>query len=118
MSPANGALDPATLAILKAVFDEACNLLPPDRRSHEMRSILAVRILKCAAKGERNPQQLRTYALMQVTRRSSVEQAEVGRSRREHRPNAPVQKRQICRMAERALIEQATIHPRATEVKS
>ena len=81
MSPANGALDPATLARLKAVFDEACNLLPPDRRSHEMRSILAVRILKCAAKGERNPQRLRTYALMQVTRRSSVEQAEVGRSR-------------------------------------
>ena len=29
-----------------------------------------------------------------------------------------VQKRPICRMAERALIEQATIHPRATELKS
>ncbi len=63
MSPANGPFDSATLAVLKAVFEEACNLLPPHQRSHEMRSILAVRILECAAKGERNPTRLRAYAL-------------------------------------------------------
>ncbi len=82
MSPVSGPFDPATLAILKAVFDEACNLLPPDRRSHEMRSNLAVRILKCAAKGERNPLRLRTYALMHMTRCSSVEEAKVDQSRK------------------------------------
>jgi len=73
MPPANGPLDPATLTMLKAVFDEACNLLPPDRRSRQMRSILAVRILKCATEGERNPERLRTHALMQMTRRSPAE---------------------------------------------
>ena len=69
MSPANGFFDPQTLAILRAVFEEACELLPPDQRSHEMRSALAVRILKHAAEGERNPTRLRTFALMEIAGR-------------------------------------------------
>ena len=60
-------LDPDTLALLKAVFDEACDLLPLHKRTHEMRSILAVRILQNAAQGERNPTRLRTYALAETT---------------------------------------------------
>ncbi len=56
-------LDPDTLAFLRAVFEEACSLLPPHKRTHEMRSALAVDILKQAAKGERNPARLRLYAL-------------------------------------------------------
>jgi hypothetical protein len=56
-------LDPDTLAFLRAVFEEACSLLPPHKRTHEMRSALAVDILKQAAKGERNQGRLRLYAL-------------------------------------------------------
>jgi len=81
MSSTTGPLDPDTLAILKAVFEEACSLLPPNRRSDEMRSVLAVRLLKCAAEGERNPLRLRTYALMEVTRSPWVERTEIDESR-------------------------------------
>jgi len=63
MPTADGSFDPETLAILRAVFEEACGLLPPHRRTHETRSALAHRILTLAAKGERNPIKLRTYAL-------------------------------------------------------
>ena len=66
MSPANGPFDPETLAVLKAAFEEACGLLPANQRTHEKRSTLATRILKLAAKGERNPTRLRTYALMEA----------------------------------------------------
>ena len=59
-------LDPETLALLRAVFEEACGLLPPHKRTHEKRSALAVRILKCAAQGERNAARLRTYALAET----------------------------------------------------
>lgn len=58
--------DPETLALLRAVFDEACGLLPPHRRSSEIRSTLAVRILQHAARGERNPKRLRSYALAET----------------------------------------------------
>ena len=56
--------DPETLAMLKAVFEEACGVLPPHQRTQEMRSNLASRILKRAAQGGLSPAQLRTYALM------------------------------------------------------
>lgn len=69
MLPANTPFNPETLAVLKAVFEEACGLLPPNQRTHEKRSTLAVRILKLAAKGERNPTRLRTYALMETAGR-------------------------------------------------
>jgi hypothetical protein len=61
-----GAFDLETLAVLRAVFEEACGLLPPHQRTHEMRSAIAVRILKHAAKGERNPTRLRTSALAET----------------------------------------------------
>jgi hypothetical protein len=60
-------LDPDTLALLKVVFEESCDLLPLHKRTHEMRSALAIRILKCAARGERNPTRLRAYALAETT---------------------------------------------------
>ena len=68
MSVTNGPFDPKTLALLKAVFEEACALVPPHRRTHEMRSALAVCILKHAAKGERNPTRLRTCALTETVK--------------------------------------------------
>ena len=66
MSTTNRSFDPETLAILRDAFDEACDLLPPDQRTEEMRLVLAGRILTHAAKGERNPAQLRAYALTEV----------------------------------------------------
>jgi hypothetical protein len=69
MSSSSLPFDPETLAVLKAVFEQACELLPPHQRSQEMRSALADLILRRAADGERNPAQLRTYALMEVAGR-------------------------------------------------
>ena len=64
-------LDSETLAFLKVVFQEACNLLPLNQRTHEMRSAMAVRILKCAAQGERNPTKLRMLALAAINETQS-----------------------------------------------
>jgi hypothetical protein len=69
MSSTNSPFDPETLALLKAVFEEACALVPLRRRTHEMRSALAVRILRRAAEGERDPTRLRTYALSDTAER-------------------------------------------------
>jgi hypothetical protein len=66
MSTANTPFDPETLAFLKTVFEEACDLFPPHKRTHEMRSAIAVRILTCAAQGERNPARLRAYAVEEI----------------------------------------------------
>lgn len=66
MSTANGHFDPETLAVLKAVFEEACGSLPPHRRTQEIRSELAVRILKFAGRGRRDSTELRVYALMEA----------------------------------------------------
>ena len=63
MSNAKAPFDPKTLAFLKTVFEETCDLVPPHKRTHEMRSAIAVRILKYAAQGERNSRRLRTFAL-------------------------------------------------------
>lgn len=60
---ARGSFDPETLALLKSVFNRACTLLPQRRDNPEMRSTLAVRILRLAGKGERNPTKLLSYAL-------------------------------------------------------
>jgi hypothetical protein len=61
-----GVFDPETLSVLKAVFDEACELLPPDEHTSEKRSLVAERILNLASRGERDPVRLRTYALLHV----------------------------------------------------
>jgi hypothetical protein len=60
----NGSFDPETLAILKTVFDEACARLSADQRTANMRSAVAERILKLAAKGERDRGRLLAYALL------------------------------------------------------
>jgi hypothetical protein len=80
-------LDRETLALLRVVFEEACGLLPPHKRTHEMRSALAVRILRHAAKGERNPARLRTYALAETTGPQSSHSVASRRSARSPRNN-------------------------------
>jgi hypothetical protein len=67
LSQAQGAFDPETLTILKAVYDEVCALVPESQHTPETRTQLAARIINLATKGERDPVRLRTYALMEVT---------------------------------------------------
>jgi len=66
LSTVQGAFDPETLAVLRAVFDEACLALLPGQHTPSMRSTLAERILKKAGEGESDPVRLLAYALMQV----------------------------------------------------
>jgi hypothetical protein len=66
MSPANMRFDPETLAVLKTIFEEACGSLPPHRRTQEIRSDLAVRILNLAGQGRLDSTELRIHALMEA----------------------------------------------------
>ena len=66
MSAEDKAFDPETLAILKVAFDEACLDLGPGQRIPSVRANLAQRILSRASQGERDPERLRAYALMNV----------------------------------------------------
>jgi hypothetical protein len=75
MSAVSGAFDPETLAILRAVFDEACLALPPNQHTPGMRSKLAERILKRASEGETDPVRLRTYALLDVVPATGLREA-------------------------------------------
>jgi hypothetical protein len=58
--------DPETIAILKAVLDEAWSCLPAGQ-TNVTRSLLAERILKAARDGERDPGRLRTHAMAQYS---------------------------------------------------
>jgi hypothetical protein len=61
-----GALyQPEELALMRTVLEEAVTILPPHRRTPAMKTKLANRILACAAKGERDPIQLRIAALLE-----------------------------------------------------
>jgi hypothetical protein len=66
VSSVRGAFDPETIAVLSAIFDEACLALPPGRHTPAMRCTLAEGILRKAGEGERDPVRLRTYALLQA----------------------------------------------------
>jgi hypothetical protein len=66
MATAYRPLEPETLAMLKAVFEEACDVLPPHQRTSEARSNLASSILKRATQGGMSPAQLRAYALLEA----------------------------------------------------
>jgi hypothetical protein len=66
MSTATAEFNPETLAVLKAIFEEACGSLPPHRRTQEVRSELAARILKFARRGRLDSTELRVYALMEA----------------------------------------------------
>jgi hypothetical protein len=56
--------DPETLSLLRQTLDDAWESLTPVQRAMTSRTLLAERILKSAAKGERNPERLRDEALM------------------------------------------------------
>ena len=55
--------DPETIALMKTAFEDACSRIPA---RDVARSLLAERILKAAASGERDPVRLRTRALVGI----------------------------------------------------
>jgi hypothetical protein len=55
--------DPDTVALLRTILDHAWADLPSAQRAVTSRSILAERILRAAARGERDPDRLRAHAL-------------------------------------------------------
>jgi hypothetical protein len=60
------AFDPETIALLRAVLDEAWDSLNAQEHTQSSKSLLAERILHLAATGERDPVRLRVAALTEV----------------------------------------------------
>jgi len=61
-----GAFDPETIELLRNILEEAWGSLRPEEQVQSSRSLIAERILKMAATGERDPMRLRTRALTEV----------------------------------------------------
>jgi hypothetical protein len=55
--------DPETVELLSAVLDDAWACLPPEQQASVSKTLLAERLLRAAARGERDPQCLRARAL-------------------------------------------------------
>jgi hypothetical protein len=55
--------DPETVALLRTTLDGAWASVPLSQRAVTSQSILAERILRAAAEGERDPDQLRARAI-------------------------------------------------------
>ena len=66
MNKRDGAFDSETVQLLRTVLDEAWQCLRPEERARATKSLLAERILKLAAGGERDPIRLRVGALETV----------------------------------------------------
>jgi hypothetical protein len=58
--------DPETLIILRETLDGAWASLRPEQRTKMQKSMLAERILKCAAQGERRRRRLLDAALQDL----------------------------------------------------
>jgi hypothetical protein len=63
-----GAYDPETLSLLRTALDAAWDALPPEHHLRTTKSELAARLLHLAARGERDPDRLRTKALIGAVR--------------------------------------------------
>jgi len=65
MGVAEGALFvPEEIELLQTTLEEVVTMLPPPNLTPAMRNPLALRIMAAAAKGERDPVQLRISALL------------------------------------------------------
>jgi len=58
--------DPETIELLKTVLDEAWACLLPEQQAGVSKTLLAERLLRAAARGERDPALLRDRALFIV----------------------------------------------------
>jgi hypothetical protein len=61
-----GSYDPETIALLRNVLDAAWHSLSPEHRARTTKSHLAERVLKLAARGERDAARLRVRAIVEV----------------------------------------------------
>ena len=59
--------DPETIDLLKSVLEEAWACLLPEQQKSVSKTHMAERLLKAAARGERDPARLRARALFAVT---------------------------------------------------
>ena len=59
-------LDAQTIALVSEVLEDAWDSIPPLQKATMQKSTLAVRILKSAARGERDRKRLRDAALMDL----------------------------------------------------
>jgi len=66
MAVATARLDADTLAMLRSIFHEACDCLPPHRRTSTIRSDLAIPLLNRALQDGQDAAELRAYALNEV----------------------------------------------------
>ena len=55
-----------TVLLLRETLEDAWACVPPQQRTTMSKTLLAERILKAAAKGERNPERLIEAALMAI----------------------------------------------------
>jgi hypothetical protein len=62
----DGAYDPETVNLLREVLDEAWKSLSPERQARTRKSDVALRILRLALRGERDPVKLRTGAVTEA----------------------------------------------------
>ena len=58
--------DPETIELLRTVLDDAWACLLPAQQASFSKTFLAERLLRAAARGERDPEQLRARALFAV----------------------------------------------------
>ena len=61
-----GTFDPETIDLMRSVLDAAWASLLPEQQASMSRTVLAERILRGAALGERDPARLRARALFSV----------------------------------------------------
>ena len=66
MGEGKAVYDPDVLAIARAAFYEACDLLPPERNTQSTRASIAECVLQAVGEGERDPARLRRRALLSV----------------------------------------------------
>jgi hypothetical protein len=66
MPRSNTIHNPEFIALARAVFDEVCAALSPERDTQSTRALLAECILKAADAGERDPARLRAHALRSI----------------------------------------------------
>ena len=65
MNPIGAVFQPELIELMKSVLDEAATILPKTRQTPATKVKLASRILAAAARGERDPVQLRKAALLE-----------------------------------------------------
>jgi hypothetical protein len=70
MNPTGAVFQPELIQLMKCVLEDATTMLPEAKRTSAVKAEIASYILACAAKGERNPEALKTAALLAVVESS------------------------------------------------